>query len=393
MLQDLLIFSVVAAIFYFVVWKNPKFQEWLGKPLGGGGEGGETTPGTGTGGAGAAGTCGPEACVYKVLESVTMEEHTGTRNYASGGSSPTYEAEVNQDWEQYAVVWYGTITNPDESDTITIKMNGDGHSDGKCCWYTFGLTFDGKTYWGAEKEHPSDNVEDDSPDQGKNVGSIVGKKIGIQVIFNRAASGQPPTNEAYVDVGNGWEQIFGPTPDPGGYGWGELQTPQNILVRIDNQGDLEKADCAQCHKIDPSTKQTPSTTTPPATTPPATTPPANGNGNEDEQEEENESNLAYALMGYSRIRWAQSYPAMAARPKIPKSIRNRFGRPKDDGYVIYDEKSVRKNPRLAQRNRINMVKGSRARRAYMARYSQLKVQQGQYVTVDAPKIQISNLLR
>ena len=70
-------------------------------------------------------------------------------------------------------------------DTISMKLRGPTHSDGNGSWYKIGVHFNGKPFFGKEWEH-SGREEDDlnTGDSIINVGKIVGKWVGVKVIYD-----------------------------------------------------------------------------------------------------------------------------------------------------------------------------------------------------------------
>lgn len=200
-LMDLVVFSIAALAFYFIVWKNPKFQEWIKSAnLGGGTTGGGSAGSTAVGKhvyATAAGTCGGNI-------------HTQDIG-CSGGSSASQRGDHENcklfNHEATGILQFGGGCGC--GDEATVKHYGPTHQDGNCCWALAGIEQNGDISFGGEGPHP-ETVKDDKQGVIKaNVGDVTGKKVGIKgVVWDKG--GGTFHQEFWVDVtgtGESWEKV------------------------------------------------------------------------------------------------------------------------------------------------------------------------------------------
>lgn len=232
---------IVAAAFYFIIYKNPKFQTWIqnfGK--GGtktvtttkGGKGGGGTGTTTTGGGTSTGshiypttgkTCG---CVGATQPLNTSSGHcTTVRSNCNNCGLLNYEAT--------AILQFGGGCSCG-GDEATIKHYGPNHQPGNCCWAMSVVNQDGSCAWGGEGPHGGTT----NKNQGSlgSVGSLAGKKVGIKSVIWKTATGAH--QELFVDpsgAGTSWKKMGARNMTQ----WGDKQktsTPsssQQVEFRVD----------------------------------------------------------------------------------------------------------------------------------------------------------------
>lgn len=155
-----------------------------------------------------------------------------TRHYASGKPDDVtkeWNASVDSTWRNYTVCFYVTITRIDHDDAISTKVYGPNHSDGNCCWYIWDIGFQrGNAWFAYEHPHPSTTKTNDAV--GAPVGSIVNKKIGIQIVISQVGSGAKM--EVWLDTGDSLWRKHSEKLNIGGrqYSPGSVHRPQ---IRID----------------------------------------------------------------------------------------------------------------------------------------------------------------
>jgi hypothetical protein len=160
-----------------------------------------------------------------------------TRHYASGKPDTiSKEWNANVNWGNVTVTMYITISDPDDaSDTIAVKFRGGDHEDGEGAWYIFNIEFNtGKCGWGWEQPHPT---TESFTNVGQTVGSIIDKKIGLQVVVWDLPGGGAHC-ESWVDTG---DKIWKKTTDinnPGGKVF-SASSDQKIQIRIDAAPNIQ----------------------------------------------------------------------------------------------------------------------------------------------------------
>jgi hypothetical protein len=231
---------------------------------GGTGTGGGGGTGTGTGGGHIVCTDNPVVVVpggenlagdctktlYKLTgQSLIFDEGDfETRHYASGKPDTiTKEWNADCDWENICVMMYITISDPDdEEDTIAVKFYGDGHDDGEGAWYIFNIQFNnGKCGWGWEQPHPTTAS---FTDVGDSIGSIIGKKIGLQILVWKKGSGAHC--ESWVDTGDGKWRKTTTVDNPGGKQF-SVDSSAVCTIRIDAAPNIDM-ECTALKEITPN---------------------------------------------------------------------------------------------------------------------------------------------
>jgi hypothetical protein len=126
------------------------------------------------------------------------------RNYHSGGSSDTTEAnvtDIGNVTNQMAVVYFNFPANcrGTHGDEADIKLWGPAHHDGNCCWCLVSINGNGDVCTGGEGNHPH---TDKCRQKVNNVGNIKGKDIGLAHVIQQTSVGAH--SEVWVDLGNGF---------------------------------------------------------------------------------------------------------------------------------------------------------------------------------------------
>ena len=181
--------------------------------------------------------------LYKLTgRTATFEEEPfGERHYASGKPDT-----VTKEWnipscqfDDYTITLYITITDPDdEDDDLSVKLYGPNHSDGNRAWYVFDIEYgSGKTGWGWEDPHPDTSAY---TDVGQTVGSIIGKKVGVQVVIWKLPTGGAHM-ESWFDKGDGlWRKTTDiDNPDGKKFTRHSRQQPQ---IRLDAAPNIKMWD-------------------------------------------------------------------------------------------------------------------------------------------------------
>jgi hypothetical protein len=127
------------------------------------------------------------------------------RNYHSGGSSDTTEAnvtDIGNVTNQMAVVYFNFPANcrGTHGDEADIKLWGPAHHDGNCCWCLVSINGNGDVCTGGEGNHPH---TDKCRQKVNNVGNIKGKDIGLAHVIQQTSAGAH--SEVWVDLGNGFK--------------------------------------------------------------------------------------------------------------------------------------------------------------------------------------------
>lgn len=304
LLMDLVIFSVAAAIFYFVVWKNPKFQEWLKAPFGGvtpGAPGGTGTP--------AGGVIQDVQMIYAATgQPMVFEERPSGGNTDRAQWANSHECLLNEE----ATVYITISAVADEGEEVSFKLRGSCHgcnsNDCGSC-YILGLGYNGSINCQYERPHPNNEPYPEHEQAG--VASIVGRSVGIKaIVYNTGAS---DTLELWVDDGgivngkpaNQWKNLvkkdvseFAGKCNADGCEGGPL-----TFIRCDglsNPYENAKISHAFSVAIDPAAKGAPVAPAPPVgagtpTTPTPTTP------TDTEDTEDTKANLAHAQAFYGGL--------------------------------------------------------------------------------------------
>jgi len=127
------------------------------------------------------------------------------RNYHSGGSSDTTEAnvtDIGNVTDQMAVVYFNFPANcrGTHGDEADIKLWGPAHHNGNCCWCLVSINGNGDVCTGGEGNHPH---TDKCRQKVNNVGNIKGKDIGLAHVIRQTSAGAH--SEVWVDLGNGFK--------------------------------------------------------------------------------------------------------------------------------------------------------------------------------------------
>ena len=195
----------------------------------------------------------------KEMYSEDFMHERGIRHYESDKPDDTtdeYNVKLDKEHVDLETTGYFKITKEMHDDTISMKLRGPTHSDGKGSWYKIGVHFNGKPFFGKEWEH-SGREEDDlnTGDNIINAGKIVGKWVGVKAVtFNEEKNGKKGVRcQCYVDgpydnIGDvppekqNWRKTFDvfDTADPilKGNEKGGGDTMQ-IQFRIDATGDKD----------------------------------------------------------------------------------------------------------------------------------------------------------
>ena len=166
-----------------------------------------------------------------------------TRHFASDGSSPTTEREVNNcPFENYEMTSYQNIP----SDEASFKMWGPNHTDSTCCWYMVVVSSNGDTHFGYEQPHPTTNKD---CFRGPNIGNVGSKVIGIKGVIWKLASGSGAHVELWTDTGTGkWVKQLS-ADNPCGKVFSKVSN-QQVLFRIDARPVT--FNCAEVVEIKPN---------------------------------------------------------------------------------------------------------------------------------------------
>lgn len=170
---------------------------------------------------------GGNTTIYPATGQVTQAVDSGatTRHFASDGSSPTTEREVNNcPYENYEMTAYMNIP----SDEATFKMWGPTHSDSNRAWYLTVVSSNGDTHFGWEDPHPTTNKD---CAQGANIGNVGSKVIGIKGVIWKLASGSGAHVELWTDTTGQWIKRLS-ADNPCGKVYSKA-SGQQVLFRID----------------------------------------------------------------------------------------------------------------------------------------------------------------
>jgi hypothetical protein len=149
-----------------------------------------------------------------------------TRHFASGGSQPTTEWNVEVSWPAVEGVLY--VTPGSCGDNTDIKLWGPHHSGGACCWCLASIEWkDGSVYFGGEGPHPKTNKTQ------QKIGTVK-KAATVGLLFAIWPGAGGAHQECWVDEGAGWRKV-GQRDGPCGNGSKETtpKLPMQVQFRTD----------------------------------------------------------------------------------------------------------------------------------------------------------------
>jgi len=220
--------AIYAVIGYFLLKNKDKVGQFLTGlvplPIGGGGGGTTTTApsgggkgGTSKGGGGGGVVSGGGGSftgthIYKTTGKKCSCTNEGEKSLSchSGGGGVTVRGNCNNcsldNYEATGILQF-TGKCGCGGDEATIKHLGPSHSKGNCCWSISTVTQAGNVGFNQEGPHPDTTKPKPEKTLG-NVGSLVGKKVGIKSVIWKGGSGWH--QEVWVDAsgsGSNWKKF------------------------------------------------------------------------------------------------------------------------------------------------------------------------------------------